>query len=99
MYTQMAIKQTIAAPITIARPRLFPRTLRSGLVVVVFASAINSTPEKKQPGTQCNQNPETKIDKRQRAKMGFDLRPDEDPSQYQHAEHSDGDAQHPRREE
>src|SRR6266481_7385467 len=94
MYTQMAIKQTSAAPITMARPMFFPMTLRSGLVEVVFGSAIKLTPEKKQPGTQRNQNPEAKIDERQCPKVGFDLRPHEDPSQYQHAEHSDGDAEH-----
>jgi hypothetical protein len=94
----MAIKQTSAAPITMAKPMLFPMTLRSGLVEEVFSSVINSTPEKEQPGTQRQQNPETKIDEGQCAKVGFDLRPDEDPSQYQNAEHSDGDAQHPRRE-
>src|SRR6266850_2255021 len=98
MYTQIAIKQTSTAPITMARPMLFPMISRSGLVEEVFASAINSSPEKEQPGSQRNQNPETKIDKRQRAKVSFDLRPNEDPSQYQDAEHSDGDAQHPCRE-
>src|SRR5882762_6302141 len=101
MYTQIAIKQTSTAPITMASPMLFPMTLRSGLVVVVivaFASAIKSSPEKEQPGTQRNQNPETKIDERQGAKVRFDSRSDKDPAQYQHAEHSDSDTQHPRRE-
>src|SRR5262245_1885452 len=94
----MAIKHTSTAPITMARPRLLPMTLRSGLAEEVLSSGINSTPEKKQPGTQRQQNPETKIDERQLAKVSFDLRPDEDPSQYQDAEHSNGHAQHPGRE-
>jgi hypothetical protein len=63
----------------------------------VISSAINLTSEKEQPATQRNQNPEAKVDERQRAKMSFDLRPDEDPSQNQNANYSDSDAQHPRR--
>ena len=98
VYTQMATKHTTTALITMTSPRLLPMILRSRLAEELFAFAINSTPEKEQPGTQCEQNPETKIDKRQRAKVGFDLRTDEDPSQDQHAKNSDADAQHPGRE-
>src|SRR5215470_12592556 len=89
MYTQTAIKQTTAALIMIARPRLFPITLRSSLLEVL-SSAINSTPEEEQPGTQCQKNPKTEIDQGQRPKVGLDLRPDENSAQYQHTEHSDG---------
>src|SRR5215475_1455020 len=76
MYTQIAIKQTSTAPITMARPMLLPITLRSGLVVVFTSSAIDLSPEEKQPGTQRNQHPKTKIDQRQRAEMGFNLSSD-----------------------
>src|SRR5262245_62043876 len=85
IYTQIAIKHTRTAQMTMPRPRLFPMTLRSGLAEEVFASAINSTSEKEQPGTECEQDPQTKIDQRQRAKVGFNFRPDENFSQYQHA--------------
>jgi hypothetical protein len=44
IYTQIAIKQTNTAPITMARPRFFPSFLRSLLVEEDFVSVIEFTP-------------------------------------------------------
>src|SRR5260370_17909782 len=77
VYTHRAIKHTITALITMARPRFLPTVLRSRLVRKSRAPAIKLTPEKEQPGTQGEQPPETKIHQEQNAKALFDFRPNE----------------------
>jgi hypothetical protein len=95
MYTQIAIKQTSTEQMTMPRPTLFPMTLRSTLAEEMFESGINSTSKKKQPGTQGEQNPQTKINQRRRPKVDFNFRPDKNPSHDQDADHSDGNTKHP----
>src|SRR5262245_49856867 len=95
VYTQMAMTQTRTALITMAWPSLFPMTLR--LPEESFASAINLTPEKKQPGTQRNQNPQTEIDQGDGAQVRFDSGAKEDATQQEHTDDPKGDTEHPRR--
>src|SRR6266852_1484575 len=99
VYTHTAIKHTITALITMARPRFLPMVLRSRLVRKSRAPAIKLTPEKEQPGTQGEQHPETKIHQGQNAKVRFDFRPNEDSAHHQRSDNPEGHAQHPGRKE
>jgi hypothetical protein len=58
-----------------------------------------STPEKEQPGTQSDQNPKRKIHQGQGAKVSFDFSPNKDSSEQKDANDSEGDTEHPSREE
>jgi hypothetical protein len=99
MYTQIATPQIITAHRMIPSPRLFPITLVVLLVEEAIVSSINSTPEKEQPGTECEQHPETRVHQRKGAEVSFDLRPNEDSTQQQHADHAQANAEHPGRKE